>query len=702
MFKTAEKYLQEYFGYEKFRRGQEKIIKNILAGHNTLGIMPTGGGKSICFQIPALCFPGVTLVISPLISLMKDQIDALDSIGIKATFINSSLEWLEIEERLAMAKQGEYQLLYIAPERLKNKEFLDSLKAIDVAMVAVDEAHCISSWGHDFRPSYRLIPKLIKQISGYPLVTAFTATATEEVREDIKKLLKIKESNSFITGFDRPNLDFKVIKGENKRDFITEYLQVNQDDSGIIYAATRKEVESLYQFLQDKGYAVGQYHAGLDSDLRKRMQEDFLYDDLKIIVATNAFGMGIDKSNVRYVIHHNMPKNLEAYYQEAGRAGRDGEDSECILLFSPADTRLPKFFIDQSQLDSERKEYEYAKLQKMIDYSYTDQCLRHFILDYFGEEGLAEQCNNCGNCNDSRELEDITIEAQKILSCVYRTEESFGVGIIAAVLMGSRRKKVLNNNLDQLSTYGIMSNYTVKEIKNMINFLIAEGYIILSNSKYSVTKLSNTAAAVLKGEEEVQRRVRKKIKRISAKNELFEILCKLRVELAKREDVPPYIIFQDGTLKEFSRKLPKNKNEMLKIKGVGLIKYQKYGKLFLEQIKSYQKELREKKKSSSSDKTASHLVSYELYKDGSTIAEIAKQRELTEQTIGGHLLKAAREGYDIDLSKLVPQEYQDLISDEIKPDEEQRLTPIKTALPDEVSYFHIRVMMTYLKSSEEQ
>jgi ATP-dependent DNA helicase RecQ len=696
MFEQAQQALQEYYGYQSFRVGQEKIIKNILSGYNTLGIMPTGGGKSICFQIPALCFPGVTLVISPLISLMKDQIDSLNTIGIPATFINSSLEWIEIEERIEMARRGDYKLLYIAPERLESEDFLSRLNAIYISMLAVDEAHCISSWGHDFRPSYRLIPKLINNLASRPLVTAFTATATQEVRDDINELLGISTENTFVTGFDRPNLTFKVIKGENKRDFIEEYLSVNQDDAGIIYAATRKEVEALYNFLNDRGYSVGKYHAGLDHEERKKTQESFIYDDLKVIVATNAFGMGIDKSNVRYVIHHNMPKNIEAYYQEAGRAGRDGEDSECILLFSPADIRLPKYFIDQSKLSEERKEYEYDKLQKMIDYSYTGKCLRHFILDYFGEENPKESCDNCTNCNGEGDLEDITVEAQKILSCIYKTEQRFGIGLVAAVLKGSKRQKVLENGFDELSTYGIMSHYKIKEIKNLINFLIAEGYVLLSNSKYSVTQLSPKAMPVLKGEEKVYHKIRKRIEKVFVKNELFDILRDLRAELAKAEDLPPYVIFQDSSLKEFASKLPQNKDDMLKVKGVGFIKYQKYGKQFLEKIREYQIQNRSeesKVNQSNQEKVPSHLISYNLYQEGKSLEEIAEIRGLVISTIESHMIKVSTEGYEIDLESFVPDEYKEMIVEKIKEVGDEKLTPIKQELPTEVSYFHIKIML---------
>ncbi|WP_018248542.1 DNA helicase RecQ [Orenia marismortui] len=690
MLNQAKNYLEEYFGYDSFRPGQERIIKNILKKENTLGIMPTGGGKSICFQIPALCFSGVTIVISPLISLMKDQIDSLNTLGIPSTFINSSLDWMEIEERIEMSRRGEYKLLYIAPERLNNDDFLWKLKAIDISAVAIDEAHCISSWGHDFRPSYRSIPKLISNLSNNPIITAFTATATTEVIKDISELLDISDQNTFISGFDRPNLTFSLIRGENNRDFIEEYLEVNQEDSGIIYAATRKEVENLTAFLKKKKFKVGQYHAGLSHQERKETQEKFIYDELKIIVATNAFGMGIDKSNVRYVIHHNMPKNLEAYYQEAGRAGRDGEPSECILLFNPADVRLPKFFIDQSKLSPKLKKHEYKKLQDIIDYCYTSKCLRAFILRYFGEEEIVESCDNCSNCNNDNEVIDITIEAQKILSCVYKTEQKVGVSTVADVLRGSKKKKILKSSFNQLSTYGIMDNYKIKEIKDLINILVAEGYIRITKSKYPVTKLTKKSIKVLNKEEKVYHKGRKEIKKINLRNELFDLLDELRTKVAKQEGLPPYIVFQDSTLREMSSKMPLTQKEMLKISGVNFSKFKQYGKEFLNKIQNYRKDSQLKSKNT---KTPSHIISYDLYKEGKKVKEISEIRDLAISTVKNHLLKSAEEGLEVEVESFVPKEYRELIMAEIKESEDGKLKPIKDALPEEISYFQIKAMI---------
>ncbi|MCK8827377.1 DNA helicase RecQ [Natroniella acetigena] len=693
MLEEAEQLLQEYFGYSSFRKGQQEIIGNILAGNNTLGIMPTGGGKSICFQIPSLCLAGITLVISPLISLMKDQIDSLNALGIAATFINSSLSNLEIKERMAKTCEGQYDLLYIAPERLQSKEFIAQLQAADISLIAVDESHCISSWGHDFRPSYRLIPKLISNLSNQSVVTAFTATATKEVRMDISDLLGIEEENIYVTGFDRPNLKFNLISGENKKDFIAEYVDINQDDAGIIYAATRKEVDQVTSFLKQKGFSVGKYHAGLSNQERRIVQEKFIFDELKIIVATNAFGMGIDKSNVRYVIHHNLPQTLEDYYQEAGRAGRDGEPSECILLFHPADMRLPKFFIEESNLTPQLKERRYQKLQKMIDYCYTSKCLRGFILNYFDNQQLIAGCDNCSNCNEEQELVDITTEAQQILSCVYKTDQRFGITTVACVLKGSKRQKILKLGFDQLSTYGLLRKHTIKEIKDLINFLIAEGYIRLTNSKFPVTKLTAKAKPVLAGREEVYYKVRKKIKRITSQNSLFSILREFRMKLAKKEDLPPYVIFHDSTLKEMAHQKPLTKEAMLEIKGVGPIKFQRYGKHFLEKIKKFALQETAKQEVATTTDNPSHLISYNLLQEGKTLSEIANLRGLAVTTVQNHLVRSLREGFDLNLDLFISQEKRGLIKSKIKEVGAERLKPLKEALPEEISYFQIKLVI---------
>ena len=588
MIEKIDDILKRYYGYSSFREGQKQVIESILGFNDTFAIMPTGAGKSICYQLPATMLEGITLVISPLISLMKDQIDALKSVGIEATFVNSSINNLELQNRLLGVKNGEYKLLYIAPERLESEGFCEMLSGIDISLVAVDEAHCVSQWGHDFRPSYSAIPRFINRLEKRPVVAAFTATATTEVKNDVIKLLKLKESNTFVTGFDRKNLSYTVTRGENKKDFILNYIRANSDSSGIIYGGTRKEVDSLCEYLNSKGLSVGKYHAGLSEEERSEAQESFIYDNTKIIVATNAFGMGIDKSNVRFVIHYTMPKNMEAYYQEAGRAGRDGENSECILLFNSQDVLLQKFLIEQSVKEEYRINYEYKRLQLMVDYCHTPRCLRKYILEYFGEKNVPDNCANCSTCKDEREVQDITIDAQKIFSCVYRVKERFGTTVIAEVLRGSKNKNVLDLGFDKLSTYGIMKQYTVKEIKDLINVLIAEEYLCLTESQFPVVRLKEKAVLVLKSKEKVYQKIRKKTtKQIIQDNSLFAILKEIRKSISIREKVPPYIVFSDITLREMSEYLPSNEGEMLNIKGVGQVKFERYGKEFLEAIAQY-------------------------------------------------------------------------------------------------------------------
>ncbi|MBM7867535.1 DNA helicase RecQ [Heliobacterium gestii] len=583
MLQQARTLLNRHYGYTAFRPGQEKIIESLLTGRDTVGIMPTGGGKSICYQIPALLLPGLTVVISPLIALMKDQVDNLQNLGIAATFINSSLDSEEVDSRVHRMNRGEFKLIYLAPERLESPHFRHLLQRLPVSLIAVDEAHCVSQWGHDFRPSYLSIASLVADYPRRPRVSAFTATATEAVTEDIIRHLGLQQPHVFATGFDRPNLSFRVIRGENKKDFLAQYLEANRTRAGIIYTATRKEADLLQEYLLRKGFRAGKYHAGLADSEREQAQEAFLYDDSRIMVATNAFGMGIDKSNVRFVIHYNMPKNMESYYQEAGRAGRDGEPAECILLFSARDINTQKFLIEQNQATPERKSMEHRKLQSMIDYCHTPRCLRSHILNYFGEEA-PERCGNCSSCADDVEPVDITTEAQKIFSCIVRMQERFGMNLVAEVLKGSKSKKVAQSGCDRLSTYGIMREYTIKEITDMISILTAEGYLYVTEGAFPVVRLLEKAVPVLKGHEKVFLKVRKRASRLEADSDIFESLRRLRKEIADRDGVPPYIVFPDSTLREMSQRLPLDRASLRAISGVGDTKLDRYGDAFLEEI----------------------------------------------------------------------------------------------------------------------
>lgn len=578
--------LKQYFGYDKFRPGQKEIIQKVIDQENVLGIMPTGSGKSICYQLPSLLLDGLTVVVSPLISLMKDQVDAANQLGIPATFINSSLDGYETARRFQEIDRQQYRLLYIAPERFIMPDFIQAMNRWNVCMIAIDEAHCISQWGHDFRPSYLQMAKQLNQLPNRPVIVALTATATIQVAADIKRLLKIPDGNHIQTGFERENLRFQVVKDQKKEQYLVEYLKINKNQSGIIYAATRKEVDRIYHLLKKFGFSIGRYHGGLNENERTAMQEAFLYDRLQLIVATNAFGMGINKSNVRFVVHYQIPGSLEAYYQEAGRAGRDGLSSEAILLFAPQDTQVQKFFIQQSQREEEQKQKEYEKLKAMTEYAYIESCLQQYILNYFGE--TSSPCNRCGNCLDDREIVEVTTQAQMVLSCLKRMGENYGKQMLMKVLAGSKEQKLRALGFERLSTYGLMKNQSQKETMQLIEYLISNGYLLTVNGEYPILKVTERGIQVLKGQEVVYRKEPKKVQQLSDEetDTLFEVLRELRTDLASEAGVPPYVVFSDSTLKEMSRIRPSSRLEMLQIKGVGQSKLDKYGEAFLSRIKN--------------------------------------------------------------------------------------------------------------------
>ena len=583
--------LHKYYGYTSFRKGQENIITSIINKEDVLAIMPTGGGKSICYQVPALCLDGITIVISPLISLMKDQVDALKTMGVKARLINSSLSNSEYNEALEEIENDECKIIYIAPERLDSMDFVNIIRGKNISQVAIDEAHCVSQWGHDFRVSYKKIPYFINRLDKRPIVTAFTATASNEVREDIINILNLHNPAVYITGFDRENLSINIVKSSSKNKYTLDYVENHKNESGIIYASTRKEVETIYEGLLKRNYSVAKYHAGLSNEARKEYQENFINDDIKIMVATNAFGMGIDKPNIRWVLHYNMPQSIENYYQEIGRAGRDGEDSECVLLFSPGDVHTQKYLVEVGIENPDRKRVQYKKLQQMVDLVYSNTCYRKNILNYFGETFL-EDCNNCSNCLNEGEVVDKTLDAQKVISCIARMKRSFGATMIIDVLRGSKNKKVLDLGFDTLTTYGIMKNYSNEDLKTFINTLVSHGFLdVVENigprGSFPTIKLNEQSLKVIRQEIKVEFNEDKVTKSRYVENELYEMLVSLRSEIAKEEGIAPYMVFGDATLKNMASVYATNKEEMLNISGVGQIKYEKYGKRFEDIIEKY-------------------------------------------------------------------------------------------------------------------
>ena len=595
--------LQTYFGYTSFRPAQEAPVESLLKNEDVVAIMPTGAGKSICFQIPALCKSGLTVVFSPLISLMKDQVDGLVDQNIPAALINSTLTQTEFNKTMYDVRSGNIKLLYIAPERLGSNFFCNVLRSMPISQVIVDEAHCISQWGHDFRPSYRLIGDWLASLPKRPVVGAFTATATKAVENDIKTLLGLDHANVYVTGFDRPNLSFSVVRTPKRMDYVVDCVRRHSHENGIIYCSTRKDVERVYDNLTRAGIQTGYYHAGLSDEMRKDMQNKYAFDQLQVMVATNAFGMGIDKSNVRYVLHYQMPRNMESYYQEAGRAGRDGAPAECILLYSGQDVRVHKYLIEQGHLEPQREQVELRKLQSMIDYCFCSTCLRKYMLAYFGEIVPWLECSNCSSCNTKGERVNVTKEAKAIFRAIIATEERYGASMISSIVRGERTDRITRAGLDALSVFGYLSDVGDKEIKGLIQQFVASGYLRSSMGKYPVLSVTAGAEEVLAGHKEVEEirqevivpsRKTKKSASISrsevprsGSGGLFEHLRQHRKQLASQLSVPPYIIFPDTVLIDLANIRPKTLGEFGNIKGVGEAKLKKYGLSFLEAISQY-------------------------------------------------------------------------------------------------------------------
>ena len=623
---TPLQILKTYFGYDSFREGQTEIIDTILSGRDALAIMPTGAGKSLCYQVPALLLPGITLVVSPLISLMQDQVKSLNEAGIHAAYINSSLTEGQINKALSFAARGVYKIIYVAPERLETASFLSFALHTPISMVTVDEAHCISQWGQDFRPSYLKIIDFVEQLPGNPIISAFTATATEVVKNDIARILKLKNPNVVVTGFDRENLYYQVehLTGKQKDIFIQNYIETHPNESGIIYCATRKNVDTLYEKLLKQGVSVTRYHAGMSNDIRKKSQDDFIYDRAQVVIATNAFGMGIDKSNVRFVIHYNMPQSMENYYQEAGRAGRDGEPAKCILLFSTQDVMISKLLLGSKDFEGmdfqeieQVKHQDSRRLQLMEGYCMTTSCLRNYILEYFGET-THQPCDNCGNCHQEFEELDMTLDAKWVVGCITEMRGRYGQALVIGTLLGSKKARLKDIGATSYNCYGQLENRTEADLRLLISQMIRMGYITQTEGEYSVLKAGNIADLQNKNTKIIIKKFKEKEKisttkkhktpfkkdSFSASTEssstdftatnsshnsaLFEALRQLRLQIAKEESVPPYIVFTDRTLIDMCSKLPQNEDEMLNVSGVGQNKLKKYGQRFLQEISAFQ------------------------------------------------------------------------------------------------------------------
>lgn len=699
-----ESTLQQYFGYSTFRPGQKDIINTILAGKDTLGVLPTGGGKSICYQLSALLLPGLTVVISPLISLMKDQVDSLSQLGIPAAYLNSTISNQAFKETMQQVRQGKLKLLYVAPERLDNDSFTSFIKQYPISLLAIDEAHCVSQWGFDFRPSYRKINQFIAELPKRPIVASFTATATRLVQEDIVKQLNLNQPEVFIQSFDRPNIKFTVIEPDNRDRTLIKLLP--KEESTIIYASTRKQVDKIHESLHQKGYAVSRYHAGMDQEERNQAQNDFINDKTNIVVATNAFGMGIDKTDVRKVIHYNLPIDVESYYQEAGRAGRDSLEAEAILMYRAQDIMTNKFLIAQSS-----DQFAEERLETMIQYANYTGCLRNHILHYFGEN-QSDPCQNCSSCLGEVETIDVTKEAQMVLSNMVRMKQHFGMTLIVDVLRGSKNQRVLENKFDELSTYGIMHHYSIQQVRDIISGLVAHQYIGVT--EYRGLYVTSKANQLLLGKstmsikERLYKGTSASRSRVVTKDldqALFDALREVRYELAQAEGVPAYIIFSNKSLEDMASRLPRNEEEFLEIEGVGPVKADKYSGQFLPVINDFlttrktsqPARIIEEKEPSMFTNQLSYQESVDYSEQGLSPYEIAIERGISETTVLNHLTQAAEEGLLEEFEADVPNLKKRKIKEAFREMGTETLKPIKEKLPDEITYEDIRyVLIDYL------